>query len=53
MESATRWAVVRSGLRKARRNDFNDAESKWTSRSTMAPDEMRPLVGTPRVTDSP
>ena len=45
-----RVAVVRSGLRKDSFSEFMLAKVKPVSFSTMAPLEMRPAVGTPRVT---
>jgi len=49
MEAAMRFAVVRSGLRSARRSDFWALSLNSTSRSISAPFEIRPTVGTPRV----
>ena len=48
MASWMRFAVVKSGLRSERRMRSRLESSKGTSRSTMAPEAMRPLVGTPR-----
>ena len=48
--AAMRLAVVRSGLRRARRRVFWALSLNSTSRSMSAPLEMRPTVGTPRVT---
>ena len=53
MTAATRWAVVKSGLRSVSRTSFMFASSKPVSRSTVAPEAIRPAVGTPRVTDEP
>src|SRR5208282_893550 len=50
MAAAIRVAVVRSGLWSERRSCVCAASEKPTSRSTMAPFEIRPAVGTPRVT---
>ncbi len=53
MAWATRWAVVKSGLRRFSRSSLMDAREKPVSSSTLAPPAMRPEVGTPRVTDEP
>ena len=45
-----RFAVVKSGLRSASRNWPSRLSAKSISRSISAPLEMRPTVGTPRVT---
>ena len=52
MAAAIRAAVVKSGLRSARRRSRIWVKSKATSRSTRAPEGMSPLVGTPWVTVS-
>ena len=49
MAAAMRFAVVRSGLRSARRSAFWALSLNSTSRSISAPFEIRPTVGTPRV----
>jgi len=46
----TRRAVVKSGLRSARRIVLSEFSSNPTSRSITAPLAMRPEVGTPWVT---
>ena len=53
MAAATRWAVVKSGLRRVRRTMGMADRSKPVSRSTTPPEAMRPAVGTPRVTEEP
>lgn len=50
MTASIRAAVVKSGLRSARRISRIWVKSKATSRSTRAPPGMRPEVGTPWVT---
>ncbi len=45
---AIRFAVVRSGLRSASRTVVMRLSVNSISRSTSAPFEMRPTVGTPR-----
>ncbi len=47
--AAMRLAVVKSGLRSASRTWFSRLSANSISRSMMAPLEMRPTVGTPRV----
>jgi len=51
--AATRWAVVKSGLRRVRRSSCIWSRLNPVSSSTVAPEAMRPAVGTPRVTDEP
>jgi hypothetical protein len=53
MAAAMRWAVVKSGLRRVRRTSGIESRLKPVSRSTVAPEAMRPAVGTPRVTEEP
>ena len=48
-----RCAVVKSGLRSVRRWTGSSASEKAISRSTMAPAEIGPAVGTPLVTEAP
>ena len=47
--AAMRFEVVKSGLRRDRRSVRASVSLNATSRSMLAPLEIRPLVGTPRV----
>jgi hypothetical protein len=52
MASATVTAVLKSGLRSSSTMTFSSAKRPGPSRSISPPLGMRPVVGTPWVTDS-